>query len=266
MKKRTLLYTLFVFSGVILIGCSSESEDEQADSSTTISTETGNSSQTSEVSSDENMEESSTTTDTETTDTTSESTSSEEDKEENVPLREYFDAEKEEVAQAFLDWAIPRAEEGGMAVSDKYFEHGAAGLGDWFANTEDGEIQTQDPYPEEDLPGYDAFDIHSLGGVIFYTSSYGVTGYDETPKESATAEGFSKAADPDYSIHKYILGDNGVVYELIGDIDEIGAFSAGYGEYEDDGESKIIEPEHTFKVSDDEDAQHAWQEILKDYQ
>ncbi|GMA08115.1 hypothetical protein GCM10025886_12660 [Tetragenococcus halophilus subsp. flandriensis] len=254
-----------------MLGCSSESEDEQAGSATSVSTEAVSSSQTSEVSTDESTEESSTTRETETTDNTSESTSSEEDKKEegqekDVPIREYSDEEKEEISQEFLDWAIPRAEEGGMAVSEKYFEHGAAGLGDWFANTEDGEIQTQDPYPEEDLPGYDAFDIHSLGGVVFYTSSSGVTGYDETPKESATAEGFSKAADSDYSIHKYILGDNGVVYELIGDMDEIGAFSAGYGEYEDDGESKIIDPEHTFKVSDDEDAQKAWRKILQDYQ
>lgn len=267
MKKRILLYTLFAVCGVSLLACSTGVEDEQASSATNVSTETQTS--VSVASTDENTSELSTTTETEATHTTASETASSEEAEgeqEDIVIREYSDEEKEEASQAFLDWAIPRAEEGGMAVTDKYFEHGAAGIGDWFANTEDGEIQLQDPYPEEDLPGYDAFDIHSLGGVAFYTSSSGVTGYDETPKESATADGFTKAADSDYPIHKYILGDNGVVYELIGDIDKIGAFSAGYGEYEDDGKSKTIAPEHTFKVSDDKDAQKAWKEILQDYQ
>lgn len=264
MKKSILLYTLFAISGISLLGCSTETNNEAGSSTTNTSSETVSSTQENEATEHTTTEESTATSEKETTNSTTVTTSS--DTEENISIREYSDEEKEEVSQAFLDWAIPRAEEGGMAVTDKYFEHGAAGIGDWFAKTEDGEIQLQDPYPEEDLPGYDAFDIHSLGGVAFYTSSSGVTGYDEIPKESATAEGFSKAADSDYPIHKYILGDNGVVYELIGDIDEIGAFSAGYGEYEDSGESKGITPDHTFKVSDDEDAQKAWKEILQDYQ
>ncbi|AYW47051.1 hypothetical protein C7K38_00905 [Tetragenococcus osmophilus] len=218
MRKSILLYTLFAISGVSLLGCSVESANEAGNSMTNTSSETVSSTRENKATDHTTTEESTATSEKETTNSTTVTTSSDpEETEENISIRKYSDEEKEEVSQAFLDWAIPRAEEGEMAVTDKYFEHGAAGIGDWFAKTEDGEIQTQDPYPEEDLPRYDAFDIHSLGGVVFYISSSGVTGYDETPKESATAEGFSKAADSDYSIHKYILGDNGVVYELIGD-------------------------------------------------
>src|SRR5699024_8969839 len=68
----------------------------------------------------------------------------------DVPTEKYSEEEKKEASQAFLDWAIPRAEEGGMAVTDNYFGHGASGSGDWYAMTEDGEIlvQEQDPRTE----------------------------------------------------------------------------------------------------------------------
>lgn len=273
MKKRILLFTLLSSFGFILLGCLSESENEQADSATAVSTESVSSSQTSEVSSDESMEESSATTKTETTNTTSDSTSSEEDKKEegqekDIPIREYSDEEKEEVSQEFLDWAISRAEEGNMAVTDNYFDHGASGPGDWFVVTEDGEMQVQQQSTEEELPGYDAYDIHSLGGVVFYVSSSEVTGYDEKPKNMSGAHGqtYSKVADPGYSLHKYLLADNGVVYELIGNVDEIGSTSAGFGLYGEDGKAVDIDPEFTFKVSEDEDAQEEWRQILQDYQ
>lgn len=274
MKKRIILLALFVISGMSLLGCSAGTEDEASVSDTETSTSTQASEPTA-VSETTTKDESTATSETETASSSEEATTSEEeqdeaDEEENsqetVPVREYSEEEKDAVQQEFLEWAIPRVEEGNMAVTDKYFEHGASGLGDWFAETEDGEIQLQQQLPEEELPGYDTYEIHSLGGVAFYVSSSGVTGYDEAPKEAATAQGFTEVADSDYPIHKYVLGDNGVVYELIGDVDEIGGFPSGYGLYDDDGKTKAIDPEYTFKVSDDADAQEEWRQILQSHQ
>lgn len=157
-----------------------------------------------------------------------------------------------------------------MAVTDDYFDHGASGSGDWFAETEDGEIQVQQQLPQEDLPGYNAYDIHAIRGVVFYISQSETVGYDEEPKEEHGGAGgerdYGRVADLDYPIHKYLLGDNGVVYELIGSVDEIRAYQDGFGLYGDDGQEKEIEPEFTFKVSDDADAQEAWRQILENYQ
>lgn len=152
-----------------------------------------------------------------------------------------------------------------MAVSDFYLGHGASGKGDWYAATEDGEIQIQQQSFEEDLPGYDAYTIHALGGVVFYTSLSSVTGYDETPSSEIIAAGFSKIADPEYPMHKYLLGDNGIVYELIGTVETIGTFSGGYGLYDDDGVTKsldVTDDGFIFERSDDEDAQEEWFRIL----
>ncbi|MFM2487552.1 hypothetical protein ABW365_03400 [Enterococcus avium] len=46
------------------------------------------------------------------------------------------DAQKGRMNQAFLDWAGGRAVIGNMAVSYCFFDHGAAGRGDWYANTQ----------------------------------------------------------------------------------------------------------------------------------
>lgn len=66
-------------------------------------------------------------------------------------------------------------------------------------------------------------------------------------------------------MHRYLLGDNGIVYELIASVDEIGSFSGSYGMYAEDGKKKEREPEFTFKVSDDVDAQKEWTHILEGY-
>src|SRR5699024_12463573 len=154
-----------------------------------------------------------------------------------------------EASQAFLDWAMPRAEEGGMAVTDNYFGHGASGSGDWYAVTEDCEIQVQDQDPTTESPGYDAFDIHALGVVVFYTSNSGVTGLDEKSyKEQGGAGGgrkYTAVAEPDEPSHKYLLGDNGVVYELKGSATRLDSYQTGCGLYDDHGENKRIEAENT---------------------
>jgi len=268
MKKMHILLMLVAIFGLGLFGCSQE--NEEAASNTSVSTENSlvQTNESTEItdSSESTANETTTTSQTET----SHSTESSSEERETVPLRKYSEEEKDELQQEFLDWAIPRAEEGGMAVTDDYFDHGASGSGDWFAETEDGEIQVQQQSTQEELPGYDAYDIHALKGVVFYVSSSGVTGYDKKPGETHGGAGggrdYGGLADADYPIHKYLLGDNGVVYELIGSVDELRAYQAGFGLYNDDGKTKDIEAEYTFKVSDDTDAQEAWKDILQNYQ
>lgn len=53
---------------------------------------------------------------------------------------------------------------------------------------------------------------------------------------------------------------------MIGSVEELRTYQAGFGLYDDDGKTKEIEPEHTFKVSEDADAQKAWKQILESYQ
>lgn len=180
--------------------------------------------------------------------------------EENT-LQEFTDAEKQEMNQLFYDWAVERAEIGGMAVTVMYFTHGAAGYGDWYAVTPDGEVQAQDL----DNPGFDHFDIHAIGGVAFYQPESGDIGADKNAPFPSTAEGYSRLAQPDTNVHKYMLADNGVVYELIGKKENI-SFSSGFGEYNDDGSRGEYVPDVAFEVSGDQDAQQEWQRILGMYQ
>ena len=177
-------------------------------------------------------------------------------------VREFTDAEKQAMVDEFYTWAVERAEVGGMAVTKYFFTHGAAGSGDWYANTPDGEAQVQNLKN----PGFDHFDMHIIGGVAFYQPSSGIVGTDNLDRVPGTAEGYSNIAVPETNIHKYILVDNGVVYELIAPKENM-AFSSGFGEYADDGtKDGGIPTDKDFELSGDQDAQEEWQRILSKYQ
>lgn len=263
-RKNTLLLGLIIGLSISLFGCSGENTKPEESSSESINSYDSEKQLTSSEKIE--VEESDSSFDEEIKEGENEIS---EDDQPIVAVKKYSSEEASAKTSAFLEWAASRAEKGNMAVTDLFFNHGAAGKGDWYAVTEDGEIQVQQPFPDETLPGYDAFDIHALGGVVFYTSLSGVTRYDETPNTQATAAGFHEIADPDYFMHKYLLGDNGVIYELIGTVEEIGSFSAGYDEYADDGLTKpgaeAVE-NFVFKVSEDTDAQEEWVRILTEEQ
>lgn len=178
-----------------------------------------------------------------------------------LAVKEFTMEEQQEMTQHFYDWAIERAEIGNMAVTNMYFSHGAAGRGDWYAMTPDGEVQTQN----QDNPGFDHFDIHAVGGVTFYQPASGDYGEDANAPVPSTAEGYSRLALPDTNIHKYILADNGVVYELIGKREQM-SFSSGFGEYDDEGTYGEFPPGVEFEISGDQDAQQEWKRILGMYQ
>lgn len=169
------------------------------------------------------------------------------------------ESQKEQISSEFLNWAAGRAEMGNMAVSSEYFNHGAGGTGDWYANTPDGEVQAQD----QNNPGSDTFPIHAIGGVVFLTMKDGSTGLQDGIIES-TAGGYSDNADMSMPITKYLLGDNGKVYELKADDGKIG-LSSGFGEYSDDGKESSFAPTDNFVVSEDEDAQAELQQLIKQY-
>ncbi|MDH6364382.1 hypothetical protein M2139_001313 [Enterococcus sp. PF1-24] len=88
---------------------------------------------------------------------------------ENVPQRMYSKEEKIQINNEFVTWAGKQGEKGGLAVNSEYFNHGAAGFGDWYAVTDDGLIQVQQPM-DPGRPGADGVPIHCLGGVVFYHS------------------------------------------------------------------------------------------------
>ena len=176
-------------------------------------------------------------------------------------VREFTDAEKQAMVDEFYTWAVERAEVGGMAVNDYYFGHGAAGRGDWYATTPHGDVQVQD----QDNPGFDAFNIHAIGGIVFYQPISGDYGADENTEVESTASGYQTMAIDGTDIHKYMLADNGVVYEHIS-VKEETSLSSGFGEFNDDGTRGEYAPASRFEVSEDQDAQEVWQRILSKYQ
>lgn len=120
----------------------------------------------------------------------------------------YTDSQKAAITHDFLNWAGQRAEVGNMAVSDWYFDHGADDPGDWYAETPDGRILVQ--HGEGDGRHYP---IQAVGGCIFYIALDGTTGIDSQLYDSY-ARNYASNMDMSRPISKYLLGDNGVVYEL----------------------------------------------------
>ncbi|WP_371190447.1 hypothetical protein [Weissella viridescens] len=172
-------------------------------------------------------------------------------------------AQAEKINQAFNNWAGERAKIGHMAVTDWYFDHGAAGRGDWYADSPDGEIQVQN----QDNPGKAGFKIHSLGGCVFYKSKAGKIGQQDLSAESSTAGNYSVDMNFDKPISKYLLGDNGVVYELKLGNGSPASTNTGFGEYDDDGEYiSEYAPDETFQVSEDAAAQAELKALIAQYQ
>ncbi|MGM0215246.1 hypothetical protein [Enterococcus sp. AZ109] len=168
------------------------------------------------------------------------------------------EADHSRINQDFLAWAIPRAELGGMAISSRYFTHGAAGIGDWYAQTIDGDVQMQD----NGHPGADAFDIHSVGGCVFYTSLDGTIGLDQKAENSSTAENYYINLDRSKPVHIYLLGDNGQVYEYIFIPDKEEQLGGVFGELNDDGTKGNYGPTKIFAISNDSDARAKLNELL----
>ncbi|MBP1042680.1 hypothetical protein I6N95_16815 [Vagococcus sp. BWB3-3] len=183
-----------------------------------------------------------------------------------VAQRTYTFEEQLEISDKFLTWASERAAMGGMAVNGAYFNHGASGRGDWYAKTPEGQyilMQRQDPTINIEKNKYLA---NAIGGVVFYYSKFGTTGVtneiNDQENNPSTATGFSQVAILDQPIVKYLLTDNGFVYEFKSN----GAFSDGFYVTDDDGDFDYWPGEQVpFIVSEDKVAQDELQRILASY-
>lgn len=170
------------------------------------------------------------------------------------------DAQKAQINQAFFDWAGQRAAIGNMAVSEWFFDHGAAGHGDWYANTPDGQVQVQN----NNMPGKSAFPIHAIGGCVFYTAKDGGVGKQELFADSF-ASNYSVKMDFSKPVSKYLLGDNGRVYELKSGNGVALSTNTGFGEYADDGSQGEYTPSQAFQISEDTAAHEKLQELIQSY-
>lgn len=180
------------------------------------------------------------------------------DSKKKIGIISLTESQKEEVNTNFLKWAIDRANIGNMAVTDLYFNHGSGGQGDYFASTPDGDIQVQDM----NNPGASGFNIHAIGGVTFYKTLSGSTGYQDLSSNSI-ADGYGNDYDTNEPAVKYLLADNGVVYESI---HHTGVNGPGAGYYEMDDTGKLDgTKEYTFYESKDSAAQSELKSILQKY-
>lgn len=243
MKKWVGLLSL----SLVLVGCDQNSNNNETKISQTSSSVQASQSTTQQSSTKETSEQSS---------TTSKETTKKGSGETNLSKEMFYQTSVlQNINQQFLDWASDRARIGGMAVTSEFFDHGAAGRGDWFSVTPDGMAMAQNL----DNPGYDFFPLHVVGGVTFYYSKNGTLGATDERQRSSFAAGFSEVADTTKPIIKYILCDNGMIYELVSDA----SLSTGFNEANDDGtipRSQINVKE--FRYSEDTDAINELQRII----
>lgn len=171
----------------------------------------------------------------------------------------YTESEKRAITNEFLLWASKRAEIGGMAVTTRFFDHGASGKGDWYALTPDRQailVQRQDSSRQN------SYSIQALGGVTFYTSKDGTLGRSDKVMTSALAAGYNEVADLGKPIIKYLLGDDGEIYEY----HSSGSFTDGFYEMDDKGNRQENgRPIQTFTLSADTAAKKELQRILLQY-
>ena len=121
--------------------------------------------------------------------------------------------QKHAINQAFLQWASQRAAMGKMAVSSYYFDHGPASDGClWYAQTPDGDVLVRNASDEYSSHNYK---IRDIGGLVFYTDKNGNVGQcDDIAEETDDGANYSEnEIDIEKPVDKYLLADNGIIYE-----------------------------------------------------
>ncbi|MEG2601774.1 MAG: hypothetical protein RSA23_02745, partial [Carnobacterium sp.] len=130
MKKITV-FLLGVCSLVLLVGCHSTKKEQQTDTkakddSITVKSTSSNSKETSETASTSTSNSSTLSVSSESSTSIESQSSIQTEAAKNTSIV-LDDNQKTQITNAFLTWAGQRAEIGNMAVSDWYFDHGAAG-------------------------------------------------------------------------------------------------------------------------------------------
>ncbi|MFQ3844678.1 hypothetical protein AABD41_09020 [Staphylococcus pseudoxylosus] len=172
------------------------------------------------------------------------------------------DKDKKEIKKEVLSWLAKHEKNNDKAVSNRYFGSGSMSDGDWYAGTEDGEIQVSN----KGKPGPKAFDLHTVTGAVTYTSNEGVTGIDKASKNLSNIEGYSMVADINKLVTKYLFADNGKVYEYaFNDSNDI-TLSSGFAPKDHNGKDPNLSPNQMFKVSDNKALNDFYSELLKQYE
>lgn len=171
------------------------------------------------------------------------------------------DKDKKEIKEEVLSWLAKHEKSNNKAVSNRYFGSGSMSDGDWYAGTEDGEIQVSD----RGKPGPKAFDLHTVTGAVTYTSNEGVTGIDKAAKNLSNIEGYSAVADINKPVTKYLFADNGKVYEYAFTDSKDITLSSGFAPKDHNGKDPNLSPNQMFKVSDNKALNDFYSELLKKY-
>lgn len=177
------------------------------------------------------------------------------------------------VQTAFYNWASARAKEHNNAVTDWVFDNfGTDASYGFYANTPDGKMQVMATANPND---YNKFPIHMLGGVTFFEANDGTTGGVSQATmqgpDGSFGSGYENYADLSRATYKYILGDNGVVYELdngiSGPSDGFGSFTVNYGggNEQQNRTDNDEAPQENFVVSPDQAAQKELRAIMNQY-
>lgn len=118
------------------------------------------------------------------------------------------------INREFREWAYQRAEVGNMAAGGEFFSQATEPWDqEWFAYTPDGKMQVS----SFDQVETNDFKIHCIGGVFFFTAKSGETGrvdFNDGLDGNNSSQMMLNVVDFDETMDKYLLGDNGVVYEL----------------------------------------------------
>ncbi len=167
--------------------------------------------------------------------------------------------QKDAINKDFLQWAAQRATLGKLAVSNYYFDHGPGTDGClWYAKTPNGDILVRNASDEYSSKNYR---IKAIGGVVFYTDANGNIGQcDDIAEETDDGLNYSDdEIDIDKPVDKYLLADNGIVYEckLDGATASPDSGFAIKGMNSDDAERWII--------SNDQNAQTEYRSLLNKY-
>src|SRR5699024_10613224 len=172
------------------------------------------------------------------------------------------DKDKKMIKKELLSWLDEHEKDNHKAVSNRYFGNGSMSDGDWYAGSEDGEIQVSN----RDKPGAKAFDLHTVTGAVTYTSHKGTTGIDKDAETLSNIEGYNKVADTNKPVTKYIFADNGKVYEYEFTHSEDVTLSSGFAPKDHNGKDPNLRPNEMFQVSDNKALNDFYQALLKQYQ
>lgn len=192
------------------------------------------------------------------TDKVAHSQSTQQDKKANDSVS---DEDKQAIKKQLLTWLSEHEKDNGKAVSNRYFGSGSMSDGDWYAGTEDGEIQVSN----RGEPGPKAFDVHTVTGAVTYTSNEGTTGKDTAANNLSNIEGYNTVADTDKPITKYLFADNGKVYKYQFTGAEDVTLSSGFAPKDHTDKDPNLSPNQMFKVSENKALNNYYKKLLTKY-